>query len=458
MIKPQKNKFDEIHLSEPHLKQASFIRDKVKRKIVRGGRRGGKTEGAGILAVEQFIERKRVLYAAPTSDQLQRFWVTVTRALANPIKLKALYKNETEHIIEIPGTETRIRAKTAFNADTLRGDYASLLILDEWQLMNEDAWEYVGAPMLLDTDGDACFIYTPRSLHSRSVSKANDPQHAAKMFKMASEDITGRWKAYHFTSMDNPHISTDALSEITKDMTSLAYQMEILAKDIDAAPGALWTRVFIDANRVIKAPELSRVVVGVDPSATSTGDEAGIIVAGKWGADVYLLEDASLQGSPLTWATAAVTAYHKYRADKVVCEANQGGEMITQVISQVDPNVPVTLVHASRGKQVRAEPIAAQYERGKVHHVGSFPLLEDELCLWMPGDKSPNRLDSLVWALTELLLGESAYQDIPTVYTQDQRDWPVGNQEDKGNDGLTPLDRIRRKNEHVDYVEDTRTW
>jgi phage terminase large subunit-like protein len=128
-------------------------------------------------------------------------------------------------------------------------------------------------------------------------------------------------------------------------------------------------------------------------------------VAGKIDEDGYVLADESLQGSPLTWAKAAVTAYHKFKADRIVAESNQGGEMVSQVISQVDPKVPVTLVHATRGKAVRAEPIAAMYEKGKCHHVGHFPFLEDELCLWIPGDKSPNRLDALVWAFTDLLLG-----------------------------------------------------
>ena len=103
-------------------------------------------------------------------------------------------------MIERPGSDQRIRAKTAWNADTLRGDYADLLILDEWQLMNEEAWEVVGAPMLLDNNGDAVFIYTPPSLHSRSTSKARDPRHAAKLFQRAQADTTGRWEVFHFTS------------------------------------------------------------------------------------------------------------------------------------------------------------------------------------------------------------------------------------------------------------------
>jgi hypothetical protein len=395
-----------VHLPVPHDKQLPFLKEVRKRKIIKGGRRGGKTVGVATLGVEEFLAKKRVLYGAPTSEQISRFWVTVTRSLRELIEAKVVYKNETEHLIEYPGTENRIRAKTAWNADTLRGDYADVLILDEWQLMNEDAWDRVGAPMLLDNNGDAIFIYTPPSLHTRSISKANDPQHAAKLFAKAQQDLSGRWGTYHFTSHDNPYISEEALADITKDMTALSYRMEILAEDIDQAPGSLWERETLDKSRVIKVPEdLDRLVVAVDPSATSMGDEAGIIVAGKIDEDGYVLADESLQGSPLTWAKAAVTAYHKFKADRIVAESNQGGEMVSQVISQVDPKVPVTLVHATRGKAVRAEPIAAMYEKGKCHHVGHFPFLEDELCLWIPGDKSPNRLDALVWAFTDLLLG-----------------------------------------------------
>ena len=392
-----------VHLPRPHPKQVGFVNSPAPRVIIRAGRRGGKTIGVSILAVKAFLAGKRVLYGAPTTEQVERFWTTITRALAEPIKAGVFRKNETEHLVELSGTEQRIRAKTCWNADTLRGDYADLLLLDEWQLMDEDAWGTVGAPMLLDNGGDARFIYTPPSLHSRSISKARDPQHAAKMFQRAQADTSGRWQTFHFTSQDNPHISKQALEDITGDMTALAYRMEILAEDVDEAPGALWTRAIIEAGRVLQAPDLSRVVVGVDPSATSTGDEAGIVVAGRNGQQLYILADNTLQGSPLTWATAAVTAYHMHKANAIIAEANQGGEMVAQVIRQVDGSVPVKLVHASRGKRTRAEPVAALYEKGHAHHVGNFAALEDECCLWLPGDASPNRMDALVWAASDLM-------------------------------------------------------
>jgi len=387
---------------EPHPHQLDFIESPKPRKVVRGGRRGGKTVGAAELAARRFEAGKRVLYAVPTQEQVDRFWSTVKTIFQVPIDRGLIYKNETRHVLEIPGTETRIRAKTAWNADTLRGDYADLLILDEWQLMNEEAWGVVGAPMLADNNGDAVFIYTPPSLHSRSTTKANDPQHAAKLYKRAAADTTGRWEAYHFTSYDNPFISAEALDDLAHDMTALAYRMEILAEDVDEAPGALWKRDDIEKARRSSAPSLDRVVIGVDPTATAQGDEAGIIAAGSKGDQSYIIGDYSKHGSPLVWATAAVEAYHEHRADMIVAEANNGGEMVEQTIKQVDPNVPVTLVWASRGKQTRAEPVAAMYEQGRVHHVGSYPTLEDEMCLWMPGDASPNRMDALVWGVTYL--------------------------------------------------------
>jgi phage terminase large subunit-like protein len=188
-------------------------------------------------------------------------------------------------------------------------------------------------------------------------------------------------------------------------------RQEIEGAILDDAPGALWKRANIEAQRVLQAPTLERVVVAVDPSATTEGDAAGIVVAGTAREPVhrtqhlYVLEDATVQGSPLTWAKAAVTAYHVFRADRIVAETNNGGEMVEALIRQVDATVAYKAVHASRGKQVRAEPVAAIYEQGRGHHVGMFALLEDELCQWEPGGASPNRLDALVWAATELMLG-----------------------------------------------------
>lgn len=365
-----------------------------------------------------------MLYAAPTQDQIDRFWFEVKAALQEGIDSKSLEKNETKHIIERPRTENRIRAKTAWNADTLRGDYADELILDEWQLMNEDAWGVVGAPMLLDNNGNATFIYTPPSIRSRSVSKATDKRHASKLYKKAQADTTGRWATFHFSSKQNPYLSVEALAEISGDMSRLAYEQEIEAQDKDDNPNALWTTEELELHRVYAHPTLTRIVVGVDPSATSTGDEAGIVSAGIGLCDCkvvaggsieihgFVLEDSSLQASPDGWAKAAVVSYNKLKADRLIAEKNNGGEMVSTTIGTVPTAPPVKLIHASRGKQTRAEPVSALYEQGKVHHVGRFDRLEEEYTNWQPGDESPNRLDAAVWALTELMISGKAIPNV----------------------------------------------
>ena len=409
-----------------HKIQQEFIHCKAKRIIIRAGRRGGKTVGVANRAVIRFLEGRRVLYAAPTADQVGSFWTTVTRILAEPIRQNIFIKNETEKYIELPDTEQRIKTKTAWNADPLRGDYADDLILDEFQLMNEDIWDAVGAPMLLDNDGDAIFIYTPPSFHSRSASKARDLLHAAKLFRLFQNEEKkdpARYRTFHFSSHENPYISKKALAEISRDMTSLAYRMEILAEDINEAPGALWKRKFIEDARVREAPELDRIVVAVDPSATSEGDDAGIIVAGRYKNEGYILADKTMQGGPNAWAKVAVKAYDEYKADRIIAEKNNGGEMVELVIREVDVdrNLPVKLVTATRDKHTRAEPMSVQYEQGRIHHVGSFSALEDEMCLWLPGDPSPNRMDALVWALTELMLEPTFSGDI-RIFNLDDND------------------------------------
>ena len=400
-----------IRLRRPHIKQSEIRQSQARRKVVRAGRRSGKTVIAATICVDKFLEGLRPLYATPTSDQLETWWFEVKKALAEPIDAGIYKKNETEHTIEREGTKNRIKGKTAWNADMLRGDYSDFLVLDEYQLMNEDTWEVVGAPMLLDNNGDAMFIYTPPSLHTHSVSKAQDPRHAAKMFKRAQADTSGRWQAFHFTSQDNPYISQKALQDIIQDMSRLSYRQEILAEDIEEAPGALWTRELISRSRVTQYPALVRVVVGVDPPGGKT--ECGIVTAGL-GADGhgYILEDRSLHGSPDTWADAVLTAYNRNQADRITGEANFGGDMVEATIRQAAKSrgqmVSYKNVHASRGKAVRAEPVVAGFEQGRIHLVGEFPYLEEELCTWIPGEtrESPNRLDALVWAITELMLGE----------------------------------------------------
>lgn len=191
-------------------------------------------------------------------------------------------------------------------------------------------------------------------------------------------------------------------------------RQELDGEVLDDIPGALWNREIIDTSRVRGAPDdLTRVIVSVDPAATSgeDADETGIVGVGiapnKDGAvQGYILADRSLRGTPEEWARKAVNLYRELSADRIVAEKNNGGEMVEACIKAVDRTVPVTLVHASRGKVVRAEPISALYEQGRVHHVGRFDLLEDQMCMFsqdMPRNEgSPDRVDALVWGLTFL--------------------------------------------------------
>jgi len=195
-------------------------------------------------------------------------------------------------------------------------------------------------------------------------------------------------------------------------------RQELAGEILDDNPNALWQRAKIDELRVTKCPDLIRIVVGVDPEASSgeNSAETGIIVAGI--AEVngvmhgYILADLSIRGTPSEWAMSAVAGYHKFCADRIVAEVNQGGDMVESTIRVADANVPVTKIHASRGKVTRAEPVSALCEQGRLHHVGFFPELEDQLCEWVVGEKSPDRLDAYVHAITELMLQEEEYEQI----------------------------------------------
>jgi phage terminase large subunit-like protein len=188
-------------------------------------------------------------------------------------------------------------------------------------------------------------------------------------------------------------------------------RQEIDGEIVEDRLDALWKRADIEAARVTRAPPLARIVVGVDPPAShrENADACGIVAAGRDEAGtVYVLEDASARGlAPAAWAQRAVALFSRLKADLIVAEANQGGDMVAAVLRQVERNVPVKLVHARRGKFLRAEPVSALYEQGKVKHVGArFAALEDEMCDFdatgLSTGASPDRLDALVYAVTEL--------------------------------------------------------
>ena len=185
-------------------------------------------------------------------------------------------------------------------------------------------------------------------------------------------------------------------------------RQELYAEVLDDLEGALWSYSSIENQRITKEqmPNMQRIVVAIDPAVTSGdfSDETGIVVVGT-GEDgkFYVLEDASLKASPDRWATTAIEYFYKYEADRIIAEVNNGGDLVEKVVRTVDRSVPYSAVRASRGKLVRAEPVAALYEQEKVHHVGEFKILEDQLISYtVSSRKSPDRLDALVWAITEL--------------------------------------------------------
>ena len=190
-------------------------------------------------------------------------------------------------------------------------------------------------------------------------------------------------------------------------------RQELNAELLEDTPGALWSHSIIDAARQAAAPHLVRIVVAIDPASTSgeDADETGIVVVGKdHQGHGYVLADISGRYQPIEWATIAIAAYRTHHADRIVAEVNNGGEMVENTLRMVDPNIPFTAVRASRGKVTRAEPVSALYEQGRMHHIGTFVQLEDQMTNFTSdfdrraAGYSPDRVDSLVWGCTKLLV------------------------------------------------------
>lgn len=246
-------------------------------------------------------------------------------------------------------------------------------------------------------------------------------------FVKRTDGTVHRTKGSMYANRKN--LSAVALAELERRFAGTRVgRQELEGELLEDVEGALWQRAWIDRDRLLpghldtRAGGLDKVVVGVDPAGSSaaTADMTGIVVAGRGKLDRhgYVLSDRTLRGTPAQWGAAAVKAYHELQADIIVAEKNYGGEMVQHVIQTADPRVPVIIVSATRGKKVRAEPVAAMYEQQRWHHIGSFPELEDELTTWDPDDPhadSPNRLDALVWCGHALFpLGEQVGHRIPS--------------------------------------------
>jgi phage terminase large subunit-like protein len=201
-------------------------------------------------------------------------------------------------------------------------------------------------------------------------------------------------------------------------------RQELLAEVLLDIPGALWNADVIDRARCERAPDLQRIVVAIDPAVSSRegSDETGIVVAGQdERGHGYVIEDLSGRYQPADWARTAIQAYYRHAADRIVAETNNGGDLVENTLRTIDPNLSYSSVHASRGKFTRAEPVASLYEQSKVHHVGTFPVLEDQMTSFVPDiDRakmgSPDRLDALVWALTELCVEKIPFAGLLEYY------------------------------------------
>ena len=297
---------------------------------------------------------------------------------------------------------------TLYNAvepDQLRGPQHDAAVCDElakWRYARE-TWDQLQFGLRLGAQPRQVIMTTPR------------PIPVLKEIMASPSTIVTRGSTY-----DNAiNLAPSFLTQVVRkyEGTRLGRQ-ELSAEILDDVPGALWSRAVIDETRLRSHPQLMRVVVAIDPSGTGgaddDGDSIGIVVAGK-GVDGhgYVLADRTCKLSPDGWGKRAVTVYREFSADRIVAERNFGGAMVQHVIRTVDKSVAYKEVVASRGKVARAEPVAALYEQKRVHHVGGFADLEDQMCSLTSdgyiGEGSPDRADALVWAITELMITGSSY-------------------------------------------------
>ncbi len=287
-------------------------------------------------------------------------------------------------------------AYTPEDVERWRGPQHCLVWLDElsvWRQLDE-CWENMRLGLRLGRHPRAIITTTPKP---RKLLK--------KLMERRDAVVT------HATTRDNPHLDIavrDDLYDLFRG-TRLERQ-ELGGEFVDEIEGALWTRAMLEHLRGKPPAQMSRIVVAVDPAVTSglLSDETGIVVAGIGGGYGWVLQDRSLRASPAMWASAAVEAYHSWQADRIIAESNNGGDMVRDTILGVDSTVPVKLVTASQGKRTRAEPIAARYEQGKILHAEGADLtaLEGQMCTWLPSSvESPDRMDAMVWAMSELMLG-----------------------------------------------------
>ncbi len=377
--------------------------------LLLGGRGAGKTR-AGAEWVRDFVRRSkgvRVALVSETYADGREVMIDGNSGLSRigPEIERPRYEASRRRLVWPSGSVGYVFSSE--DPDGLRGHQFDAAWSDElckWKHA-EETWSNLQLALRLGARPRQVVTTTPR------------PTALLKRLLAAKGTVTHRATTY-----DNAaNLSRAFLDEIASvyEGTSLGRQ-ELLGELVEDVAGALWTHEMISLARISAPPgfhsSLDRIVVAVDPpaSAGENADECGIVVAGVLNADdgavAFVLDDRSAGGlSPRQWAARAVAAYHDYGADRIVAEINQGGDMVREIVRGVDPSVPVRDVRATRGKRLRAEPVAALYEQGRVRHVAAFPKLEDQMTSFTgEGAKSPDRLDALVWSLTDLMLRRGA--------------------------------------------------
>ncbi|MCT4609958.1 MAG: terminase family protein [Pelagimonas sp.] len=380
--------------------------------VILGGRGAGKTR-AGAEWVRKMVEGprpldagrcKRLALIGETFDQAREVMIFGDSGImaCSPPDRKPSWVSTRRCLVWPNGAEAMVYS--AHDPEALRGpqfDGAWVDELAKWRKARE-TWDMLQFGLRLGEAPRVCVTTTPRNV---AVLK--------ELLELPSTVVTRAP-----TEANRAHLAESFLQEVRARYANSALGLQeldgILLDEVD---GALWTREMLDEQRSGKVPDLTRIVVAVDPPASEgkAADECGIVVAGvvqdgppqEWRA--YVLEDATVQGkSPLGWAEAVSAAALRWQADRVVAEVNQGGAMVEALLRQVDPMMPVKQVHATRGKGARAEPVSALYEQGKVFHGPGLADLEAQMCLMTPrgyeGAGSPDRADALVWALSELML------------------------------------------------------
>jgi phage terminase large subunit-like protein len=357
-----------------------------------GGRGAGKTRaGAEWIAsrVREGRARRIGLIGATVRDARQVMVEGESGLLA---VAEGLEFRPSNRLLRWPGLGAEARLLSAAEPDSFRGHQFDCLWGDEFAkwAAPQTALDMALMALRLGDDPRLLLTTTPRAIPALkelvsapevAVTRSATGENAANLAAGFVEYLQGRYAA-----------------------TRLGRQ-ELGGEIIEDNEQALWKRAWIEAGRLRRAPFLRRLVVAVDPPAGLKGDECGIIVAGRdEEGHGHVVADRSAAGlSPAAWAARAAQAYEDFQADAIIAEANQGGEMVRAVLAQAGAHLPVTLVHATRNKMVRAAPAAALYEQGRVHHIGAFPELEDKMCQYDGSSTlSPDRMDALVWALAAL--------------------------------------------------------